>query len=161
VLAGALAAYPIVRAGSLLPVVAALAAVGLLFTLLALFLRVRFTGVALFGLAAAYVLVEATDRAGAFSIVAYAAGLVVLAEVLLWLGQLPVSAVVDAAALVAWARNLGLVALAGAVLGLVALAASGFQIPGALAGTLVGCAAAVLLLTLPWLLLRRRADRDK
>jgi hypothetical protein len=141
-LAGALAAYPIVRAGSLLPAVTALAIVGLLFTLLALFFRVRFTGGALFALGAEYVLVEAIGGASTFSIVAYAAGLVVLTELLLWRGQLPAAGFVDGRAVAIWLRNVGLVAVAGAVLGLVALAASGFQIPGTLTAALVGCAAA-------------------
>jgi hypothetical protein len=88
--------------------------------------------------------------------VAYAAGLVVYTEILLWLGQVPSSALVDGRVLAIWLRNLGLTALAGALLALVALAATGFQMPGALAGPLVGCAAAAVLLAVPWLLVRKR-----
>ncbi len=161
VIAGALVAYPIVRAGSLVPAVAALGAVGCLFTLLALFFRVHFAGPALFSLAAEYVVVEATGRAGTFSIIAYAAGLVVLTEVLLWLGQLPSSASVDTRVVGVWLRNLGLTAVAGVLLGLIALAATSFRVPGVLAGTLVGSAAAVLLVALPWLLVRKRGGREQ
>jgi hypothetical protein len=161
VLAAALAAYPLVRAGSLLPAVAALAVVGLPCTLLAIFVRARFAGVTLFTLAAAYVLVEATGRAGRFSVVAYAAGLVVLAELLLWPAQMPSGARVDRRAVTLWLRNVAAVAVAGAVLGIVALAASGFQIPGTSAGALVGGAAALALLALPRLLLGRMGERRK
>ena len=161
VIAGALVAYPIVRAGSLLPAVTALGAVGLLSTLAALFFRVHFAGPALFSLAAEYVVVEATGRAGTFSMIAYAAGLVVLTEVLLWLGQLPSSAFVDVRVVGVWLRNVGLTALAGALLGFIALTATSFRVPGTLAGTLVGCAAAVILLALPWLLVRKRDGRNR
>lgn len=147
------------RAGSLLPAVVALAAVGLPCTLLAIFVRARFAGAALFTLAAAYVLVEVTGRAGRLSVVAYAAGLVALAEILLWSAQLPSSARVDTRAVTLWLRNLAAIAVAGAALGVVALAASGFQIPGATAGALVGGAAALALLALPWLLVRRAGRR--
>lgn len=149
------------RAGSLVPAVTALTVLGLVFTVLGLFFRVRFAGAALFALAAEYVLVEAAGRANTFSIVAYAAGLVVLAELLFWLGQLPASALVDRRAVTLWLRNVVALAVAGALLALLALVASGYQLPGTLAGTLVGCAAAAVLLTLPWLLLKKRGERDQ
>jgi hypothetical protein len=149
-----------VRAGSLAPAAAAFGAVGALFTLLALLFRVRFAGPALFSLAAEYVLVEVTGRADRFSVIAYAAGLVVLTEVVLWLGQLPSSAFVDVRVVAVWLRNLGCTALAGALFGLVALAATGLRIPSFLVGTLIGCAAAVVLLALPWFLLRRRGGTE-
>ena len=64
---------------------ALLAGLGLLFVLPAVVFRTRFaTAAGLFSLAAEYVLVEVTDRVAILSIAGYAAGLVILAELLLW-----------------------------------------------------------------------------
>jgi len=113
----------------------------------------------LFALAAEYVLVEVTDRVPAVSIAGYAVGLVVLAELLLWSGQLPSPARMEVAVLTRWLQGVALTAAAAAGLAIVVLAAAGFQIPGAFTGTIGGAAAAAVLLALPWLLVRRGAVR--
>ena len=137
-----------------------LAGLGLLFVLAAAVFRVRFAVAAgLFALAAEYVLVEVTDHVATVSIAGYAVGLVVLAEVLLWSGQLPSPARMDVAVVARWLQGVAATALAGAALALVVLAAAGFQIPGVLSGTMAGAAAAAVMLALPWLLLRRRHIR--
>ena len=101
-LACVLAAYPIVvTTRALAFAVVPLAALGVLFALLALLFRVRFAAGALFALAVEYVLVEVTGHAGGLSIIGYAVGLVVLCELLFWSGYgNPKSAVAD------WQRSL-------------------------------------------------------
>jgi hypothetical protein len=139
-----------------------LAGVGVLSVLLAVTLRVSSAiTVGLFALAAEYVLLEAAGHVATFSIVAYAAGLVVLAEILLWLRQLPSSARVDAAVVAGWARGVALIALGTIVLTVVVLAAAGLQIPGAVSGALAGAAAVVFLLALVWALGRGRRAGDE
>ena len=137
---------------------APLAVLGVLFALTALVLRARFTGAAVFILAVEYTIVEVTDRVGSLSIVAYAVGLVVLCELLLWFGRLPTRGLADASAVVGQLRGIGLLGLAAALLALVALAAAGLRIPGALAGTIAGSAAAIILLALPRFLVTRRGN---
>ncbi len=160
VLAAALAGYPLAYAGDLTPPAALLAGLGLLFVLAAAVFRVRFAvAVGLFALAAEYVLVEVTDHVATVSIAGYAVGLVVLAEVLLWSGQLPSPARMDVAVVTRWLRGVAATALAGAALALVVLAAAGFRMPGVLTGTIAGAAAAAVMLALPWLLVRRRLVR--
>ena len=57
--------------------------------LLALLARGRFAGGALFTLAFEYTVAEATGRIPAGSVVGYAAGLIIVTELLLWSAQLP------------------------------------------------------------------------
>ena len=97
VLAAALAGYSLVYAGGLRAPAALLAGLGLIFVLAAVVFRRPFAVAAgLFALAAEYVLVEVTGHVPTVSLAGYAAGFVVLAEVLLWQGQLPSAARMDA-----------------------------------------------------------------
>jgi len=124
--------------------------------LTALLGRGQLAGPALFTLATEYTIVEVTGHAPAASVIAYAAGLIVVSELLLWAAQLPRSATADRA--VATGRLTLLTAsraAAAALLALAVLAATDLRLPGALAAALLGTAAAVALLALPWLLLRR------
>lgn len=121
--------------------------------------RGLFTGGALFLLAGEYVLAEATGHVPAVSVTAYAAGLILLAELLLWAAQLPRRARADRAVAVRYLITLAVLAFAAALLALIVLAASSVRLPGALAAALLGTAAAVTLLALP-LLLARRAGHE-
>jgi hypothetical protein len=127
-LAAGLAAYPIFTAGRLAPLLGALAAAGLLCVLLALLARGWFTGAALFTLAIENAAAEATGDVPAGSVIGYAAGHLL---------------------------TLVAIAAAAAVLAVAVLAAASLRLPGALEATLLGTAAAVSLLALPWLLLRK------
>jgi hypothetical protein len=153
--AAGLAAYPMLVAGTLGQLVDLLGGVGLLFVFAAILRRRHFVGAALFTLAIEYVVVEATGRAGSGSVIAYAVGLVVLSELLLFAGELPRAARVDSAVAVEALLVLGGIALAGALLALVTLAAMTVRIPGDFEAALLGASAAVALLALPVLLLRR------
>jgi hypothetical protein len=155
--AAGLAAYPMLAAGALGPLVDPLGGVGLLFVLAAILRRRRFVGAALFTLALEYVLVEATGRAGPGSVLAYAVGLIVLSELLLLGGELPRAAIADRSLAVGALVLLAGVALAAALLALVALAATTVRLPGAFEAALLGTTGAVALLALPRLLLRRAA----
>jgi hypothetical protein len=155
ILAAGLAAYPVLSAGRLAPLTGLLAAIGLLCVLTAVLGRGRLAGPALFALATEYAIVEATGHAPAASVIAYAAGLIVVSELLLWAAQLPRAASADRAVAAGQLMTLAAITLAAALLALAVLAAAGLRLPGALAAALLGTAAAVALLALPWLLLRR------
>jgi hypothetical protein len=159
--AGALATYPILRAGNLVKAVVPVAVLGLLATLLAMLMRGVFTGAALFILASEYLIVEVTGRAGSLSIIAYAVGLVVFCELLLWVGGIPRSTSVDLSVVVERLLGIGLAAPAAAVLAVVVLAAGELGFSGALEGVLVGSGAAIALLTLPRLFLRGRGSHQQ
>lgn len=117
----------------------------------------RLAGVALFALAAEYVVVEATSGVEPVSIVIYAAGLLVMCELLLWCGQLPRRGLADRAIVVRRIVTLGLMVVAAVLLAIVALAAAGVGPIATVWGVLIGVAAAVVALLLPWLLVRRRS----
>jgi hypothetical protein len=159
-LAAALAGYPLAYAGGLTAPAALLAAFGLLFVLAAVVFRARSAvGPGLFALAAEYVLAEVTGRVATASIVGYAVGLVILAEIVLWQGMLPSPARMDTAVLTRWLRGVVLIGLGGAVLAVVVLAGADLAIPGAISGAIAGSGAGILLLAIPWLLLTKRPDR--
>src|SRR6266536_3606209 len=90
-------ALPILSAGRLTPLTSLLAAIGLLCVLTALLGRGQLAGPSLFTLATEYTIVEVTGHAPAASVIAYAAGLIVVSELLLWAAQLPRSATADRA----------------------------------------------------------------
>ena len=158
-MAAALAAYPLPGAGRLAPLLGLVGGAGLGAALAAPHVRARLTGPALFALATEYVLAESAGRVPAVSVTGYAAGLIVMAELLLWAGQLPRRGRADWAVAAAQAVTLAVLALAGAVLALAALAVAGLRLPGVWTGALVGMAAAAALLALPLLLLRSTATR--
>jgi hypothetical protein len=150
-----LAGYPIVRAGMLAPLIASLGAVGMLFTLIAIWSRGRLAAMAVFSLAAEYVIVEATGRTSSTTVIPYGVGFIVLCELVLGSAELPSRAVADAEAVGERLLKLAATGLAAALLAMVALAATSLQLASAFVPGLIGAIAAVLLLTLPWLLLRR------
>lgn len=159
-LAAALAGYPLVYAGDLIAPAALLAGLGLLLVLLSILPRAPFVlAPGLLALAGGYVLVEATNRAAALSVVGYAAGLVVLAELLLWLGQLPSPGRMESAVLARWLQGVALIAMAAVVLAALVLVAGELQLAGAVSGAMAGSLALLLLLGLPWFLLRTRSRR--
>jgi hypothetical protein len=116
--AAALAGYPMLRAGVLAPLVDLLGGVGVLFVAVAILRRGRLAGAALFSLAAEYVVVEVTGRAAATSVVAYAVGLLLVCELLLWLGELPFPAAVDGRGVVDRVLVLTTITVAAALLAL-------------------------------------------
>jgi hypothetical protein len=144
------------EAGELSPLVDLLGAAGFLLSVAAGAARRRVTGAALSALGAEYVLVETTGRVAAATVIAYAVGLILCAELLLWAGDLPTRALADGAIVADRLVTLGAVAACAALLALVALAGSGVRIPGAFAAASLGALAAAGLLGLPLMLLRRR-----
>jgi hypothetical protein len=152
--AAALAAYPVVVAGALVPLVAVLAGLGLLSVLAAILSRRRFVGAALCTLATEYVVVESTGRAGVGSILAYAVGLILVSELLLFAAELPRQATMDRGLVLAAMLVLAAIAVAAALLALVVLAATTVRLPGGFEAALLGACAAVTLLALPVLQLR-------
>jgi hypothetical protein len=159
VVAAALAGYALAYAGDLVAPAALLAGLGLLLALLTLTLRLRVTALAVLSLAGEYVLVEVTGRVATLTVVGYAVGLAVFAELALWTADLPASGRADMAVVTRGLRGVVLIAIGAAALALLVLIASGLQIPGAVPATIAGAAAAAVLLALPWLLVRRRRPR--
>ncbi|MGH3231689.1 MAG: hypothetical protein ACRDOH_00100 [Streptosporangiaceae bacterium] len=159
-LGAGLAAYPLFTAGRLAPLLGLLAAAGLLCVLLALLARGIFAAAALFTLAIEYTVAEATGCVPAGSVIGYAAGLIVVSELLQWSARLPRSAVADRAVAAGHLLTLAVLAVAAAVLAVAVLAAASLRLPEALEATLLGTAAAVALLALPWLLLRKARRRS-
>jgi hypothetical protein len=155
-LAAALAVFPMLNAGRLRLPIDALGAAALLSLLLPLLWRARGTWLPLFLLGAEYVTAESIGHLGAASIVAYAAGLIGLCELLLWFAELPPEASVEASAIGRRLLLLALTGFAAASLALVTLFASSVQLGSALAALLLGALAATTLLTIPLLLVRRR-----
>lgn len=146
--------YPVLHAGRLAPVAAALAAAGTACLLTALVTRGRLVGAALFALAGAYVAADVGGQVPTASVIAYAAGLIAVAELTLWSARLPRAATADRAVVVTRLAALAAVAAAAALLALAVLAAASLRPLGALEAAVVGSAAAAALLALPWLLLR-------
>jgi len=105
-------------------------------------------------LAAAYVVTESFGDVRTVSIPAYAAGLIVLCELLFWSAELPLSARVDPAVVGSRLLSLLLVALAAAALAPIALLAAGLQVSSALFAAVLGSLAAAMLLAIPLVLLR-------
>lgn len=150
-----LAAYPVFASGRLLPV-DLLAAGALLALLPPLLWSGHLTWLAPFLLGTEYIVAETTGHVGAYSVVVYAAGLIAVCELLLWSVDLPASARVGAN--VVGRRLLSLAALTVAAVGLaaVALLATYTRLSSAFEATALGAVAAVVLLSLPYLLLRKR-----
>jgi hypothetical protein len=157
--AAALAVYPMFEAGKLGRLIAPLGAAALLSLLLPLLWRGRGTWVTLFLLGAEYVTAESFADVGTLSIVAYAAGLIGLCELLFWLAELP-SASVDAIAVGRRLLALALAGVAASALALVTLSADSVRISSALGALVLGALAAAVLLLMPLLLVRQRDRRD-
>jgi len=81
--------------------------------------------------------------------------LILLSELLLLAAELPRRGLVDASVVASGLLVLGGIALAAALLALVTLAASAVRLPGGFEAALLGSVAAVALLGIPLLLLRR------
>jgi hypothetical protein len=143
------------EAGRLAPLVDLLGGLGLLFVLAATVRGVQFLGWALFVLAGEFVAVDASGRVSPATVVAYAAGLLVVCELLVWSAELPTAALADQAFVARRLLVVTTLALAAAVLALLALAATSLRVPGAFEAALIGGAAAAALLALPEALARR------
>ena len=106
-------------------------------------------------LTAAYAAAESFGHVRIVSVPAYAAGLIVLCELLFWSAELPLSARVDLAVVGGRLLSLAVIALAAIALAPIALLATTLQLSSALFAAVLGSLAAAALLAIPWLLLRR------
>jgi surface polysaccharide O-acyltransferase-like enzyme len=115
---------------------------------LALVLRVNLVALPLFLLAAGYLVAELSGHCAAVSVIAYAAGLIVVCELIYWSQAIPGALEVDRK--ISEYRLLALISIAAfsALLSLIALSASFLQIPAAIAAVVLGAAASVALLGL-------------
>jgi hypothetical protein len=156
VLGCALAAYPVVRAGDVRPIAVALAIVGVLAAILALVARTSFVGAALCALAVEYLLTEATGSVSTVSIVAYAAGLVVLCELLFWGSGLRAGSRADGSVVAAWVGRVVLIGAGSALLAVAVFAVTRFRMEASFVAAIVGSVAVVVLFALPWLLARTK-----
>lgn len=154
--AAGLAAYPALSAGYLAPLAYSLTGAALCFLPVPLLWRGRGIWLPLFLLAAAYMVAESFGHARVASVPLYAAGLIVLCELLFWSAELPLSARVDPAVVLSRLLSLALIALAALVLAPIALLATRLQVSSALFAALLGSLAAATLLAIPLILLRER-----
>lgn len=132
-------------------------AAALLLLLVPLYWRGRGAFLPLLLLGAEYVVVESSGRAGAVSVVIYAPGLIVLCELLFWLAELPPATAIDAVAIGRRLFSLALIGVVAATLALLTLLTTSVRLNSAFEALLLGALAAVALLTIPLLLLRRRS----
>ena len=154
-----LAVYPMHDAGRLRPLVEGLGALALLSLLLPLLWRGRGAWLPLLLLGAEYITAESSGQVGAVSVVAYAAGLIVLCELVFWLAELPAAASIDRSVVVRRLLTLALTGVVAAALAPLALLATSLHLSSPVAALLLGALAAVLLLTIPLLLVRQRGRR--
>ena len=80
-------------------------------------------------------------------------------ELIFWVRHLAVCARVDIAVVVGWLRGMALIVATSALLALVALAATGIRMAGSFAATIIVAAAAVLLIAVPWALVKTKDRR--
>jgi len=159
VVAAGLAVYPLTHAGTLAIAIVPLGAAAFgLIVLIALY-RLNVVLLGLLPLAAEYLTAETTGRCGAISIVFYAVGLITLAELLFWSAELSREDEVERAVSSRRLLALAVIAITSALISLVTLAGSLLQLRTAFAAALVGSAAAVALLAIPWLLLQAWRER--
>jgi hypothetical protein len=160
-IAGGLAAYPVVRAGSLSRVTVPLAVIGLLLVVSSIVSRGRSGGAALFVLAVEYLVVQLTGRVSTISAIGYAVGLMVLCELLFFTAGLPQSGTVDSGVIVGRLLRLALTGVGAAVVAVLVLAAGGWRTLGAAEAALIGMAAVVAICALPWVLVRQKASETR
>ncbi len=158
-LAIALAVYPLLDSGELGLLVNALGAGALLSLLLPLLWRGHGASLPPILLGAEYVVAESTGHLSAVSVVAYAAGLIVLCELVFWRAELPAVATIDAGVVVRRLLLLALTGVAAASASSVALLGSSVRLGSAIVALLLGGLAAAALLTIPLLLVRELSRR--
>lgn len=120
--------------------------------------RGRMTTAVLFTLGAEYLTVLLAGRVALVTVIAYAAGLIVLCELLFFAAQLPSTGAVETAVIVGQLVRLALIAAGSAAVAILVVSATALQRPEATYVKIVGVVAAVLLCSLPWLLLLGRRD---
>jgi len=155
----ALAVYPMLDGGKLGLLVDAMGAGALLSLLLPLLWRGHGASLPLILLGAEYIATESTGHLAAVSVVAYAAGLIVLCELVFWLAELPAAATIDAGVVVRRLLVLALTGVAAASASSVALLGSSVRLGSAIVALLLGGLAAAALLAIPLLLVRERSRR--
>ena len=143
------------RAGSLWPLIDSLAALAVALLVMSLLLRVDLAAFPLFLLAGAYLIAEASGHCATISIVAYAAGLIVLCELQYWSKALPGTLEVDRAVTAHRLLALALIGGSAGMLSLITLAAAFLKLPEALGAVTLGAAASVTLLGLALLVARK------
>ena len=155
----ALAVYPMLDGGKLGLLVDAMGAGALLSLLLPLLWRGHGASLPLILLGAEYIATESTGHLAAVSVVAYAAGLIVLCELVFWLAELPAAATIDAGVVFRRLLLLVLIGIAAAPSASVALLGSSVRLGSAIVALLLGGLAAAALLAIPLLLVRERSRR--
>jgi hypothetical protein len=155
----ALASYPMLDAGKLGLLVDAMGAGALLSLLLPLLWRGRGAWLPLFLLGAEYIAAESTGHVAAVSVVAYAAGLIMLCELVFWLAELPAAASIDTSVVFRRLLMLALTGVATVSVAPVTLLGTSVRLGSAIDALLLGALAAVALLTIPLLLVRERGRR--
>lgn len=153
-----LAVYPMHNAGRLRPLIEGLGAVALLSLLLPLLWHGRGAWWPLLLLGAEYITAESSGHVGAVSVVAYAAGLIMLCELVFWLAELPAAAI-ERGVIVRRLLQLALIGVAAVSVAPVALLGTSVRLGSAIGALLLGVLAAALLLTIPLLLVRQRGRR--
>jgi hypothetical protein len=113
------------------------------------------TGAALVLLAGEYTIVDTKGDVGTATVIAYAVGLIVIAELLLMQATTPSPARADRDLLRRRAVALAAVAGASALLALLVLGAGSLRLSASVDAALLGSVAATALLVVPLLLLRR------
>jgi hypothetical protein len=154
-----LTVYPTRDAGRLRPLVEGLGALALLSLLLPLLWRGRGAWLPLLLLGAEYITAESSGHVGAVSVVAYAAGLIVLCELVFWLAELPAATAIETGVIVRRLLQLALTGVAAVSVAPVALLGTSVRLGSAIGALLLGVLAAALLLTIPLLLVRQRSRR--
>jgi hypothetical protein len=110
-------------------------------------------------LGAEYITAESSGQVGAVSVVAYAAGLIVLCELVFWLAELPAAAAIETGVIVRRLLQLALTGVAAVSVAPVALLGTSVRLGSAIGALLLGVLAAALLLAIPLLLVRQRSRR--
>jgi hypothetical protein len=159
-LAIALAVYPALHAGDLSLYILSLGAAALCLLPIPLLRFGRGAWPPLFLLALEYALAESFADAPVSRLPVYAAGLIVLAELLFWAAELPFSARIDRGVVGARLLSLVLVASLAAALASLTLLAGELEVSSALLAAVLGVLAASTLLATPWLLMRERGRRS-
>ena len=81
-----------------------------------------------------------------------------MGELTFWTRLLAHCARVDTAVVAGWLRATASIGIGTALLAMLALVATGVRIPSSITATIIGSAATVALLALPWLLTGSRPD---
>jgi hypothetical protein len=160
VLAGGLAAYPVLATPRLQVLEIVLGAIGVLALAVTLVRSSHLLGVTLLSLAAAIIVLELVRARSLPVLVVYAAALITLGELSAFSSSLRAVELLDLAVLARRLGHLALVAVGGLAVAATAALATRVRIGGGLSAAVVGVLAAVLALALTTGLDRSRRRRE-